>query len=294
MSVPYMPLYVTDFEADTTHLTLLEDGIYNRLLRLCWRTSGCSVPNDDKWIMRRLRVDAETYEENVKPIIGEFFTLDKGRLFSKRQQAEHQRITDTSKKLSAAGKKGGRKPKSLKTNEIDLSPALASPKQLEPEPEPKPEPNIDTASTGEIGNQPDLNDLNERLLAAIGEAGNQAATGLVNLQRPLAWLEAGCDLEQDILPTIKAVADRQLQKMGQGCVGAWRYFDKPVMQAKAERLKPLPKLEATHGTGNHYGGTQRSKSGEKRSAHLEAIRAAGDQVSRDQLGEQDHLLISGG
>ena len=32
--LPYFPLYPTDFEADTSHLTLEEDGAYNRLLRL--------------------------------------------------------------------------------------------------------------------------------------------------------------------------------------------------------------------------------------------------------------------
>ncbi|MCP5097247.1 MAG: YdaU family protein, partial [Chloroflexi bacterium] len=36
MSLPYFPMYPTDFEADTSHLTLEEDGAYNRLLRLMW------------------------------------------------------------------------------------------------------------------------------------------------------------------------------------------------------------------------------------------------------------------
>jgi uncharacterized protein YdaU (DUF1376 family) len=31
MSLPYFPMYPTDFEAKTSHLTLAEDGAYNRL-----------------------------------------------------------------------------------------------------------------------------------------------------------------------------------------------------------------------------------------------------------------------
>lgn len=133
-----------------------------------------------------------------------------------------------------------------------------------------------SASTGEGEKPPDLNDLNKRLLDAIGAAGNQAATGLVNLQRPLAWLQAGCDLEKDILPTIKAVADRQLQKLGQGCIGTWGYFDNPVMQAKAERLKPLPKMEAGHGAGSYQ--NSRSKGAAPQSSR-ELMRAALDAPS---------------
>jgi uncharacterized protein YdaU (DUF1376 family) len=53
MSLPYFPMYPSDFEAKTSHLTLLEDGAYNRLLRLCWMTPGCSIPADEAWIMRR-------------------------------------------------------------------------------------------------------------------------------------------------------------------------------------------------------------------------------------------------
>lgn len=51
MSLPYFPMFPTDFEAKTSHLTLAEDGAYNRLLRLMWMTPGCSLPDDDAWIM---------------------------------------------------------------------------------------------------------------------------------------------------------------------------------------------------------------------------------------------------
>lgn len=80
MSLPYFNLYPSDFEAKTSHLTLEEDGAYNRLLRLCWMTPGCSLPDDDAWIMRRMRVDAETYERVVRVVLDEFFTRENGRV----------------------------------------------------------------------------------------------------------------------------------------------------------------------------------------------------------------------
>ena len=38
--IPYLPLYVNDFEGDTAHLSLEEDGAYNRLIRLSKLTTN--------------------------------------------------------------------------------------------------------------------------------------------------------------------------------------------------------------------------------------------------------------
>lgn len=123
MSIPYIPLFVADYESDTAHLSIEEDGAYNRLLRLCWRSPGCSIPDDDAWIMRRMRVDAETYARVVRPIIEEFFVVEKARLFSHRLKQEFERANKTHEKRSAAGKKGGRPRKPLKKRETRKSPA---------------------------------------------------------------------------------------------------------------------------------------------------------------------------
>jgi uncharacterized protein YdaU (DUF1376 family) len=82
MSLAYFPLYPADYEADTSHLTLEEDGAYSRLLRLCWLTPGCSIPDEPEWIMRRMRVDADTYARVVAVVLGEFFKRRRGRLYS--------------------------------------------------------------------------------------------------------------------------------------------------------------------------------------------------------------------
>lgn len=116
MSVPYYPMYPADFEADTSHLTLEEDGAYNRLLRLSWMTPGCSLPDDDAWIARRMRVDAETFERVVAPILSEFFERRGGRVRNRRLSREYEKADETYRKRSAAGKRGGR-PKAIENNE---------------------------------------------------------------------------------------------------------------------------------------------------------------------------------
>ena len=122
-SLPYMPLFVADFEADTAHLSFQEDGIYNRILRLCWRTTGCSIPDDPPWIARRLRCGMDQYHDAVEPILKEYFRRENGRVFQKRLMLEWHRSAEISAKRAAAGKKGGRPGKPLKKWETEESPA---------------------------------------------------------------------------------------------------------------------------------------------------------------------------
>ncbi len=134
MSIPYIPLYVSDYEADTAHLTLEEDGAYNRLLRLCWRTADCSIPDDPKWIMRKLRVTADDYYRVVEPVIDEFFVSGMERVFQPRLQKEYEKAKKFQKQRSEAGKASA-KSRALKTKD-KVSTSVAPPlQQLEPEPE---------------------------------------------------------------------------------------------------------------------------------------------------------------
>lgn len=135
MSLPYFNMYPADFEADTSHLTLEEDGAYNRLIRLMWMTPGCSLPDDDAWIARRMRCDAETFARVVKPLICEFLCVENGRVFSPRLRREAMLSEEAHKRRVDAGSKGGRKPKPLGNNGSEPSNAKAMPKQPEPEPD---------------------------------------------------------------------------------------------------------------------------------------------------------------
>ncbi len=135
MSLPYFPMYPTDFEAKTSHLTMAEDGAYNRLLRLMWMTPGCSLPDNDAWIKRRMRCTDEEFEAVVLVVIDEFLTRSNGRLSSAKLTREFIKSNAAHKKRVNAGAKGG-KAKALKTNTTRPSKAKAKPKQPEPEPEP--------------------------------------------------------------------------------------------------------------------------------------------------------------
>ena len=128
MSLPYFRMYPTDFEADTAHLTLEEDGAYNRLMRLCWRTPGCSLPNDPQWIMRRLRVSQDEYDRVVSIVLDEFFIVENRRVSNKRLLSEFNDATQRHEAASINGKKGGRPRKPLKVNETEKAKGFDQPK----------------------------------------------------------------------------------------------------------------------------------------------------------------------
>jgi uncharacterized protein YdaU (DUF1376 family) len=117
-------------------LSLAEDGAFNRLLRLCWRTPGCSVPADRAWVYRRLRAHTEADQAIIETILTEFFREADGRLSNARLTKEWLAANEAHTRRKSAGAKGG-KAKALKTNETALSNATPMLKQPEPEPEPE-------------------------------------------------------------------------------------------------------------------------------------------------------------
>jgi uncharacterized protein YdaU (DUF1376 family) len=129
MSLPYFRLYPTDYEAKTAHLSLLEDGAYNRLLRLCWSMPNCELPDDDAWIMRRLRVRTDEERDAVLTVLSEYFTRANRAVSNKRLSEEFEHATSRHDAARINGMKGGRKPKSLETNETEESNGLAAGKR---------------------------------------------------------------------------------------------------------------------------------------------------------------------
>jgi uncharacterized protein YdaU (DUF1376 family) len=162
-------MYPDDFEADTAHLSLAEDGAYNRLLRLQWRSPGCKIPNDQPWIMRKMRAVSEADQALVQTVLDEFFTKKGGKIFSARLLKEWVQACDAHEKRILAGSKGGRA-KALKNNKSAPTNAKAMLYQPEPEPEPysKKEGGGGSARGGEISSNSGDATFRENLLTAIG------------------------------------------------------------------------------------------------------------------------------
>lgn len=78
-------------------------------------------------------------------------------------------------------------------------------------------------------------DLADRLFDAAGGAMNRTQPMLEVMTLPRNWIAAGADLEQDILPTVRALASRKPANS----ISSWKFFDRAVMEAQATRVTPV-------------------------------------------------------
>lgn len=101
MAVPYMPLYVADYMADTGHLTTLEHGAYLLLIMAYWQR-GEALPNDDKKLARIARLGPREWAR-IKPSLAEFFELSASDWFHSRLHRELATLRDKSLKRRKGG-----------------------------------------------------------------------------------------------------------------------------------------------------------------------------------------------
>lgn len=104
----------------------------------------------------------------------------------------------------------------------------------------EPAPPATGAASGPIGLDMDV--LSDRLIGACNGALDNPVNcqGLLNLSTPLMWLDQGCDLDRDILPTLVAVG-----KARHGArIRSWGYFSGAIAKARDARLAGLPPPDA--------------------------------------------------
>jgi uncharacterized protein YdaU (DUF1376 family) len=249
MSVPYIPLYIDDFDAATAHLSVAEEGCYMRLIKLAWRSATCSIVDDIDWIARKTRAP----KAMIKAILAEFFTLKNGVWTQKRLKRE---FDDVRKKISArkkAGKLGGLA-KQQKSNEKTSSNASLLLKH--PEPEPEPEPELESSSSFDVDSgagkvvpirpnisKPKLPDdfPGARAHVVLIETINSPwldmskSGGLQSPAEIARWVTQGCDWSLDVVPTIQAIMAKR-----KSAVGGWGYFTNAVFEARDTRLREGP------------------------------------------------------
>lgn len=103
----WMPLYVGDFLADTTHLTTEETGAYLLVLMGAWNRGG-KVPNNDAQLARIARCDSETWKR-LKPTLQPFFDVNSEFWIQRRLLYEKEKAVKRCEVRQAVGRLGGRK-----------------------------------------------------------------------------------------------------------------------------------------------------------------------------------------
>ena len=119
------------------------------------------------------------------------------------------------------------------------------------------------------GRAHDVDALGGRLLAAAGWRPDEIHDGMRALAPILRLMDAGCDLERDILPTVQRLAARGARPK------SWSYFDDAIIEARDTRLRPVPEpSQAAPGQGPPRPRSRADDDMERQRAILARIEAA--------------------
>ena len=123
----WMPLYPSDYLADTVDLTAEQHGVYLLLLIHLWRRSDCRFPDDLSFIRRLLPpMHGHSFNRLAPPILTRFFQLEDGCWTHKRVAKERQKADKLSLKQSQNAHKRWAAHKEIN----DLVDAAAYPKTI--------------------------------------------------------------------------------------------------------------------------------------------------------------------
>jgi uncharacterized protein YdaU (DUF1376 family) len=227
-ALPYIPLFVADYLADTSHLSTLEHGAYLLLIFNYWQR-GKPLPSTDYHLARIARVTPREWA-GLKPAIAPFFEENGEYWFHPRIEAELAKVRRTSKNCSRAGKASA-EAKSKKVLNTRSTPVEQSFNHTETNTDTK-EVGIGSAREAEVENvkrETPSDDLEAKLRDAAGwqsePAPMLAVTGEVQ-----ALIDAGAILEIDVLPVVRALAPQCRSRT------SWRYFLKAIVQARDDRI----------------------------------------------------------
>jgi uncharacterized protein YdaU (DUF1376 family) len=94
----WMPLYVADYQLDTTDLSCEQHGVYLILLMHAWRRPSGTLPNDTDWLRSILPpMHGLTYNRLVPPLLERFFTKnEQGEWTQKRLEKERRKSEEIS------------------------------------------------------------------------------------------------------------------------------------------------------------------------------------------------------
>jgi uncharacterized protein YdaU (DUF1376 family) len=233
---PALPLWTDAFMADTSHLSATETGAYISLLMAAWRSPDCALPNDEGRLARMARCDGRTWRA-VRAVVMAFWKLGEDGLWRQKRLSKERDLCNTKRVLktkgAAAANEAIRNAKLLKNNDQQDAERIAedgaeqtltksiSISNSKPAPKPPSDPNAEPA-----GWRAGLSE--DSLEWKLRHAANwwHKEPGLSETAVIQALIDNGHDLEQHVLPTIRAKAHAVNSQK------SWSYFIPAIRDAR--------------------------------------------------------------
>lgn len=271
---PWHKRYHSDALTGYQALDLEERGAYTTLLDLLY-DRGDAIQITDRLLAGYFNVSVRKATALLAQLIakGKIVRLEDGRLTNPRFEKERENALKTSRELAENGAKGGRK--RAENQKFSNEVKAATEATLE----------IDQSLPEARSQKPDVSCVSSdtQLSNAAFEAILRKAAGWQSHPNPklsitgpiTALMEAGADLELDVLPVIRAIASKCRNP-------TWNYFLDAIAQARDERLSAASAtvIPITSQTARIYHATHRSKP--SRDDSFAAIDAAIDELERRQ------------
>lgn len=225
--IPYFSFYPADFMNGVRGLSAQDVGVYTMLLCQIYEENGPVELNHFRLATYcGMRVPAFTKSVEKLIALGKL-DLENGFLKNKRAETEIQKRADGLKINSKAGLASAEKrqqKQSLVSTDVQRPFNQA---------EADTDTDKDNTPSGVVSSAPPekLDIIQAKLIEAIGE-GNIQPHGALNLSAILGLISAGVDLETDIIPTIRAKAQRLTRP-----VGSWSYFTDAIRDAHNRRVQ---------------------------------------------------------
>lgn len=239
---PALPLFTDAYLADTRHLSTEEHGAYLLLLMCAWRTRGCALKDDDRFLARLVGVSSHRWRR-LKPVMSEFFDVSDGVWRQKKLLDVYRGVETRVAKSRANGARGGRA-KAAKvrggrqTSGCTVASETATPNGVSTKTRLQ-TPKVAAAlshTEKDLSDQP-VNDLvvvDDDFLLDVAERAGLAAER-VDASVPAMWLAAGASPQKDIFPTIARLRQRQEKRTG-NAPGSLAYYAAAVLDARDKRL----------------------------------------------------------
>lgn len=256
---PFMQLYVSDFVGDTLHLTTEQIGAYMLILMAMWNAGG-ALPADEAKIARVARLSVKKWR-GIAGDIMPFFLTAEDEISHNRLTKELQKSDSKSQLRASAGAEGGRA-KALKDKEARLANARVLPQHL-PDTITREEDAPAKAAASSRTTDLDPSSLERKLRDAAGDK-IQSHAGFV-IGPIMELISGGCDLEMDVLPTIRAKAAGLSSP-----ARSWAYFVPAIQDARSNRMA------ARNGIHTPKGGAPPKPKSEHRQ-HQEAVKRKFDE-----------------
>jgi uncharacterized protein YdaU (DUF1376 family) len=262
----YMPFYIGDYLRKTQHLNSNQHGAYLNLLFHYWDNG--KIEDNDDFLFKISKCERKSVWLKLRPVIEKFFIIEGGFWVNKRCDFERQKLEENRQKLSDAGKKSqqNRAKKPSENNQfceqkntlpilqpIDLQGNTSSQAETRLQQSTSTTPSSDIFPSTNISDTTttSLNAVDVKKIEVSREKYKTVAEQVLHdcgdlphlfMAPVLSWLENNCDPELDIFPTIRmAFAKNPNLK-----IRSLTYFDQPIMNAKAIRLRQLPSPKENH------------------------------------------------